>query len=79
MKTVTLAFPPWTASPSGVREAAGDYQHPVAGRLWARFPGQGEGVIVSHTCAKSLCKCTPPRPPPALWVAARILLCNAGH
>ena len=63
LKTLTLAFLPWTASPSGVREAAGDYQHAVAGRLWARFPGPGVGVIVSHTCVKSLCKCIPPPSP----------------
>lgn len=69
LKTLTLAFPPWTASPSGVREAAGDYQHPVAGRLWARFPGLGVGVIVSHTCVKSLCKCIAPAlPQPCGWL-----------
>lgn len=69
LETVTLSFPPWTASATGVREAAGDYQQPVAGRLWARFPGLGVGVIVSHTCAKSLCKRTPlPSPQPPRWL-----------
>ena len=72
MKTVTLSFPPWTASPSGVRRAAADYQRPDAGRLWARFPGTDVGVIVSHPCTKSLCKRSPspdhPQPHGGGWL-----------
>lgn len=69
MKTVTLSFPPWTASLSGVREAAGDYQHPVACRLWARFLGLGVGVIVSYTCARACANARPPpSPQPRRWL-----------
>lgn len=85
MKTVTLSFPPWTASPSGVRRAAGDYQRPDAGGLWARLRATDVGVIVSRMCTKSLCKRSPspdlPQPRRRGWggLAARILFWNTSQ